>query len=75
MLRKVQIRAVVRMRTGQGGGCRKESVLSVRGTEGLGNLLYLRIDAVLEKRKCGRKKDFWCDVACGESSKIGDLRV
>jgi hypothetical protein len=44
MLRETQVRAVVRVRVGQGGGCGKESVFGVRGTERLNNLLYLMVD-------------------------------
>jgi hypothetical protein len=44
MLRETQVRAVVQVCVGQGGGCGKESVFGVRGTEALGNLLYLMID-------------------------------
>jgi hypothetical protein len=47
----------------------------VRGTKGLSNLLYLRLDAVLEKRKFGRKMELWCGIARGERSEIGDLRL
>jgi hypothetical protein len=49
MLREAQVRAVVQVRVGQGGGCGKESVFGVRGTERLNNLLYLMVDEVLEE--------------------------
>jgi hypothetical protein len=44
MLREMQVRAVVRVRAGQGGGCGKESVFGVRGTERLNNFLYLMVE-------------------------------
>jgi hypothetical protein len=44
MLRETQVRAVIWVRVGQGRGCGKESVLGVRGTERLNNLLYLMVD-------------------------------